>query len=300
VDRGIRQFRRWGVRTVFVAHWVDNAFAGAALEGGAKGIFINAMERLHTGHYFRAGPCPEAGQGEEVVFSQPLAALLSGPFPALAPLLQGAAPVYPPGPECNVKGLTSIGEYLIRRLMANHVLIEADHLSERARLRVLAIAEEQNYPLVSSHTDTGGHWTASDLTRLNRLGGFATARLDNSTGLVSRVSELNRYRKRGRFFGCGLGTDTGGFNELPGPEADAGKRPLRYPFPSYDRRVRFTRQRSGERSFDLNTDGIAHYGLLPDALAEVRRRPGGRRALRLLFRSAQAYLDTWRRAAAPR
>jgi hypothetical protein len=296
VDRGIRRFRRWGVRTVFVAHWVDNAFAGAALEGGAKGIFINAMERLQTGHYFRTGPCPQAGQGEEVAFSLPLAAVLSGPFPALAPLLQDAAPVYPPGRQCNVKGLTSIGDYLVRRLMANHMLIEADHLSERARLRVLAIAEDQSYPLVSSHTDTGGHWTASDLTRLNRIGGFSSATLESSAALVSRVSELRRHRRRGRFFGVGLSTDTGGFNELPGPDPDAAANRLRYPFRSYDRKVRFRRQLSGERGFDLNADGVAHYGLLPDYLAETRRRPGGKRALRLLFRSTQAYLDTWRRA----
>ena len=60
--------------------------------------------------------------------------------------------------------------------------------------------------------------------------------------------------------------------------------------------MRFRRQRSGERGFDLNADGVAHYGLLPDYLAETLRRPGGKRALRLLFRSTQAYLDTWRRA----
>ena len=106
VDRGIRRFRRWGVRTVFVAHWVDNAFAGAALEGGAKGVFINAMERLQTGHYFRTGPCPQAGQGEEVAFSLPLAAVLSGPLPRARPAAPGRrarlsawAPVQRQGPH---------------------------------------------------------------------------------------------------------------------------------------------------------------------------------------------------------
>ncbi len=54
------------------------------------------------------------------------------------------------------KGLTELGEYLIDRLMDNHMLIEVDHLSERARLRVLEIAKERNYPLVSSHTGAAG------------------------------------------------------------------------------------------------------------------------------------------------
>lgn len=34
---------------------------------------------------------------------------------------------------------------------------------------------------------------------------------------------------------------------------------------------RFERQLSGERTFDLNTDGIAHYGLLADWLEDVRQ-----------------------------
>jgi hypothetical protein len=37
------------VRSLFIAHWIDNAFAGAALEGGARGAFINTFNRLQTG-----------------------------------------------------------------------------------------------------------------------------------------------------------------------------------------------------------------------------------------------------------
>ena len=65
-------------------------------------------------------------------------------------------------------------------------------------------------------------------------------------------------------------------------------------------KVRFGRQRTGERSYDLNRDGVAHYGLFPDLLAVAQRRPDGGRALRLLFRSAEAYLETWSRAVAKR
>jgi microsomal dipeptidase-like Zn-dependent dipeptidase len=297
VDRGIRRLRRLGVRSLFVAHWLNNAFAGAALEGGAQGFFINGLNALQTGRFFQTGPCPQAGQGEEVTFSLPVVTLLLPYFPGLAPLLnQGAAPVYPPGRQCNVKGLTKLGAYLIRRLMANHMLIEADHLSERARLQVLTIAERHRYPLVSSHTDTGGLWTSSDLRRLYRLGGFAVARADNSAPLARAIRRLRRYRSRRRYFGVGLGTDTGGLAAMPGPEPDAAARPLRYPFRSYDRRLRFTRQRTGQRRYDLNEHGVAHYGLFPDLLAETQRRRGGKRALRLLFRSAEAYVETWERA----
>jgi microsomal dipeptidase-like Zn-dependent dipeptidase len=301
IDRGIRRFRRWGVRSLFVAHWVDNAFAGAALEGGATGIFLNGLNALQTGHYFQTGPCPERGQGEEVTFSLSLVVALTRFYPALAPLLtQGPVPLYPPGRQCNTKGLTSLGAYLIRRLIANHMLIETDHLSEKARLQVLAIAEREHYPLVSSHTGTGGFWTASDLRRLYALGGFAVARPTNTVGLAARILQLRRYRNRRRYFGVGLGTDTGGLNALPGPEPDARTRPLGTRFRSYDRRVRFVCEITGRRTFNLNKDGVAHYGLFADLLARMQRRKGGKRALRLLFRSAEAYVETWQRAVAHR
>jgi microsomal dipeptidase-like Zn-dependent dipeptidase len=297
VDRGIRTYRRLGVRTMFVAHWVDNAFAGAALEGGATGLFINILEALQTGRYFRVGACPHPSQGVEVaVLPKPVLELLAGSFPAARRVLDVPIPTYPSGRRCNARGLTALGRYLVRRLIANHMLIEVDHLSERAREAVLRIAAARHYPLVSSHTGTGGAWTPSELRRLYALGGFATARPDLAPKLARTILRLRRFRSPSHFFGVGLGTDTGGFAALPGPRPDAAAHPLRYPFRSYDGRVRFVRERTGERTFDLNTDGVAHYGLFADLLADMQRQPRGAAAMRLLFRSAEAYLETWRRA----
>jgi hypothetical protein len=35
---------------------------------------------------------------------------------------------------------------------------------------------------------------------------------------------------------------------------------------------------------------------MADLLADMQQQPGGRQALALLFRSAEAYLETWQRA----
>ena len=284
IDRGIKRLRSAGVRAMFVAHWTDNALAGAALEGGDKGSFIAALNLAQTGHPFSTGPCPYPQQGEEV---QPASSAI-GP-------VSGAAPVTTPGSrrQCNTKGLTDLGEYAVRRLMDNHMLIEVDHLSEWARQRVLTIAEQRHYPLVSSHTGSGGLWVPEELRRLYALGGFASARVDDAAKLPAAILAFRRYGAR---VGVGLGTDTGGFNALPGPDPASAKKPLRYPFRSFDGRVRFGRQRSGQRRFDVNKDGVAHYGLMPDLLADVRRKKNGRKALGLLFGSADAYVRTWKRA----
>jgi hypothetical protein len=262
IDRGIALYRRLGIRSMFIAHWIDNAFGGAALQGGSTGTFIGAMQSEQTGLPFETGPCPEAGQGS----------------------------------TCNSKGLTDLGAYLVKRLMDAHMLIEVDHLSERARLTVLQMAEARHYPLVSSHTNTGGFWTPSDLQRLYALGGFATARPDTAEKLAQTILSFQRYVPRGQFLGVGLGTDTGGFNSAPPPDPGAGAKPLHYPFRSYDGNVQFECQLAGPRKFNLNTDGVADYGLYADLLAYMRQQNGGDAATRLLFRSAEAYLRTWEAA----
>ena len=297
IDKGIHQYKQLGVRTMFVAHWVDNAFSGAALEGGATGSFINVLQALQTGQYFDTSPCPERGQGEEVApLGTGVLKFLRKYFPAAGKVIGIPIPAYPAGKQCNAKGLTDLGRYLIRRLMANHMLIEMDHMSERARLTVLDMAEKHNYPLVSSHTNTGGLWTPTDLRRLYALGGYATARPDQAAELANTIVTLCGFQGAGHNAAVGLGTDTGGFNSLPGPSPDAGSNPLKYPFHSYAGGVKFKPEQTGQRTFNINNDGVAQYGLFADLLAEVQRAKHGKRALPALFRSAQAYLDTWRAA----
>ena len=293
IDRGIRNARRLGVRTVFPMHWTDNAFGGAAIEGGGRGTFINVLERFQTGHYFRTGPCPEPGQGETMGTLSPFELnFLSMYFPAAKPIAQEAFPAYPAGIQCNAKGLTPLGAYLIKRLMANHMLIEMDHMSELARETVLRMATRHRYPLVSSHTGTGGVWTPNQLRLLYRLGGMAAARADTAPALAARIEELKGDRSKRHYFGVGLGTDTGGFSSLPGPRPDASQAPLTYPFRALYCNVRLEREQSGSRSFDLNTDGVAHYGLIADLIADMQQHSRGA-AVRTLYRSAEAYLRMW-------
>lgn len=254
VDAGLLRYERLGIRAMFITHWVDNAFGGAALEGGDKGTFISTFQVSQTGQPFSSGACPEEGEGEDG--------------------------------QCNTRGLTDLGRHLVRKLMDAHFLIEADHLSEQTRRDVFELVEPRHYPLLSSHNNTGGRWVPSQMKRLAALGGYASATLGDAPALAAKIDTIGGYG----FGGVGLGTDTGGFNSLPGPQ------PLAYPFTSYDGRVRFGRQRTGTRTFDLSKDGVAHYGLIPDLLAATRGSAGGARALDLLFRSAEAYLRTWQRA----
>jgi hypothetical protein len=53
------------------------------------------------------------------------------------------------------------------------------------------------------------------------------------------------------------------------------------------------RYHTGNRDWDFNTDGMAHYGLMPDFLQDLRNiglRPD---QLYYLFRSAEDYIKMW-------
>ena len=50
-----------------------------------------------------------------------------------------------------------------------------------------------------------------------------------------------------------------------------------------------------QRDYDVNIDGVAHYGLLPDFMQDVRNVGATQRDLAPLFRSAEDYIRVWER-----
>lgn len=64
----------------------------------------------------------------------------------------------------------------------------------------------------------------------------------------------------------------------------------------YDSVGRLTRSTAGRRDFDINIDGMAHYGMLPDLLQDMRNV--GVQQLDALYRSAEDYIRVWERCEA--
>jgi hypothetical protein len=75
----------------------------------------------------------------------------------------------------------------------------------------------------------------------------------------------------------------------------SGRGSISYPFKSYDGKVTFERQRTGERTFDFAKEGVAHYGLYADWLEDLRR-VGGPQLADDMWQGAEAYLQMWERA----
>ncbi len=105
----------------------------------------------------------------------------------------------------------------------------------------------------------------------------------------------------------GIGSDLNGFLHLPAPRfgelackgnaAQAALQPpgarVVYPFQAHDGSGSFDRLSTGERTWDVNEDGMANVGLLPDFIEELKVLGLSDTDLEPLFRSAEAYLQMW-------
>jgi hypothetical protein len=93
-------------------------------------------------------------------------------------------------------------------------------------------------------------------------------------------------------FGFGFGSDMNGLSQQTGPNSGP---PVNYPFKSFDGGVTFSRERWGDRVFDINKDGVANYGMFADWLNAVEQA-GGPAFTHDMFNGAEAYVEMWERA----
>jgi len=118
----------------------------------------------------------------------------------------------------------------------------------------------------------------------------------NSGNAPAFVQEWRKYRPKQTpfYFGWAWGADLGGLAEQGVPPA-GGDPKVSYPFKSLDGSVTLDRQHTGDRTFDYNNDGVAHYGLYADWTDEVRNL-GGPQIADDLLNGPEAYLQMWERA----
>lgn len=297
IDRELDRLYAAGVRSAFPIHKFDNALGGVKFDGGGAGVLVNVGNKYATGHFWTAEHCDDPdhdntptpiGDAEaQTIYT------LFGPV-LTQPLLEGQHPVYPPGPHCNPKGLTPLGEHMIRSMVARGMIVETDHMSMRSRRQTLSILEETGYPgVISSHSwgDPGSQ------KRLQALGGLVGPISSTSTDFAEEWQAARANHRGGSLFGLGFGSDINGLHDQPGPRSGAGQNPVRYPFRSFDGGSLIDKQRSGTKIYDVNVHGVDHYGLYPDWIEDLRL-VAGRQIVDDMANGAEAYLRMWARAEA--
>ncbi|WP_336855443.1 membrane dipeptidase [Sinomonas albida] len=217
-----------GVRYVFPIHFANNMFGGSAYQNGLAYSEIDLQNEVQN----------------PVTLNTPWGAFLKPnrmvtvPDPVL-----GFA-------QRNVEGLTPLGETLLRELMGYGMMFDLDHMSYQSRQDSLALAEQEQYPVVSGHTGFNDilmgkkhnetQLSLLDVDRIRRLGGMVAPII--LQGNISEVQTWTRpdgtsvphvigvstntfaqaylYAVEKMQGGpVALGTDFNGFAGVPGPRA---------------------------------------------------------------------------------
>lgn len=315
VRDAVRRYHALGVRHLFPLHFGDNAFGGAG--------FQNALDLAVDGS---AGD-PRVNFGS------------LGVYPMVTEDGQAAGYEYRTGRR-NAAGLSALGGELLHSLMANGIMIDVDHMSQHSRANTLDLVEQYGYPVVSGHSGFvdmchggkrhEGQLTGQEVERVYLGGGMvapiirqgSVAEIDTWRGGGTVVEHVqgetsNSWVQAYRYAAAkaaggpvGLGTDFNGFAGLPkprfGPDAapvvGGGSAPggVSYPFTAAATGEQLDRGTIGERTFDVNDDSLAHVGMLPDWIEDVRSQGLTEAELAPLLASADGYVATWARAWAAR
>ena len=236
----------------------------------------------------------------------------------------------------NVQGLTDLGKTLIRELVNCGMIIDIDHMSAYARADTLAICEQLDCPVVSGHTGFvglslgdkrhEGQLTDPEIERIRNLGGMVNvivrqgslAEIGTAEAAISlphvcgnsantfAQAYLYAINKTGNE-PTGFGTDFNGYAGLPGPRfgpdaCPGGRGPgdqpgeVTYPFVAAATGTTMDRSVIGEKTFDINNDGLAHIGMLPDFIADLEAQGVTGELLDPLLNSASGYVTLWGKA----
>ncbi len=129
VDAGLDELHRLGVRSMLLLNKFDNPLVGVRFDSGPIGVLINAANAASSGSFWSAKTCTGALHDNDIY--TPSAALTGsvGSLLAGSGLPGGVAPVAPPAPDCNTRGLTDLGAHVVERMMDRHMIVNPDHMS---------------------------------------------------------------------------------------------------------------------------------------------------------------------------
>jgi hypothetical protein len=230
----------------------------------------------------------------------------------------GITPCYPKKPQCNARWMTPMGLFAYKLLMEKGMIFDIDHLELEMKTQALELAEAQPipYPFVSTHGTFGG--TSIDQTRrILKNEGFLYPSLSNGRGMIRDMKELKAIwstlpdmPEPRPFFGFGFGTDTNGLSTQASPRGNVAGKEVRYPYDLFvgkifteltdfagKKPVRFLQPEERDalgngRTWSLDEDGSAHYGMM-SGLVEEMRLEGTKEDMQDLFNSAERFLQTW-------
>jgi microsomal dipeptidase-like Zn-dependent dipeptidase len=157
-----------GVRQITPIHLTNNAFGGTA-------IYLRFLETVNlyvTGERWTIDDAWETGvryrldhDGADLVDELERTVAIAGQhlramhrrtlldhIPGIRSLYEAVEAPPVKGGHANTRGLNRFGRILLVEMMKRGMIIDVDHMSEKATDEALAIAEEHHYPVICSHS----------------------------------------------------------------------------------------------------------------------------------------------------
>ncbi|HSC37041.1 MAG TPA: membrane dipeptidase, partial [Chitinophagaceae bacterium] len=330
VDRELDRLYSNGVRYIFPIHLSDNAFGGTAIYED----MMNVMQKVGTNTFWKmecAAPRDSINHKYSALLDSrirdglraglPIAPAIFEAINQLLPLPPGIKEMVTPilsgiiasagvagntagqaalsvmpdnPPDCgtghrNSRTLTDIGRYAIKRMMQKGMMVDIDHMSEYGVHETLKMAMQYNYPVNSGHTGvrdpsaSENQRTYRMLDTLTTLGGmFGIGWSGQQAG--DWVLNYRKGLKGMRYRGVCFGSDANSVVYTPKPRPGSN---VRY----FDG---FAAPASYGHTWNYNSDGMAHYGMVRDFIRDIRNM-GNVRELNVLFSSAQEFYLMWQK-----
>lgn len=316
IEQRLDEYDQRGIKSLFPVHHYDNDFGGARVFNP----IIEVASVVQDGSLFHYDTC-EGG------YDPILAIQLPRIYYLLFPNFIRDLPLFPFVPEgdgyCNRQGLTDLGAHLVREMMKRGMIIETAHMSRPMKEAVVDMAEYYDYPLVDSHWGKAFEDALKpEEERYFKLGSVRAPLFNRWVSVPEYngvVKDCEPYTSQdmaiqlmaysdlrndlGLDPGVVFGTDMHGMVQQAYPRFgeravchSEQQNPVTYPFTSFDGGVQFEQQVSGNRVFDYNTDGLAHIGLLPDVIQDMRNQGMSDEYVKRFFRGAESYLQMWEKA----
>ncbi len=254
-----------GLRYIFPVHLNNTVFGGSALIMST----LNVANKFVSGSEFLPEEIKTSESGISFRLQNPKANLnfvakIFMPFllpKKINPAKKGnyhCIDSIPGFGQRNSLGITEKGKFAINYMFHKGFLIDIDHMSEKMANEVLEMAIANDYPVNSGHNglrENRGSEVSRTMKQYNQIksiGGMVG--MGHGENAESFVRSYRTVLKIMRNENVAIGTDVNGFYPLPRPNEKIKI--------NYD--STFTRCTTGNRTWDINKDGVAHYGLLPD------------------------------------
>jgi hypothetical protein len=304
IDKRLSEVYKLGVRQMEMTNKFDNALTGVTGDDGSTGVIVNNGNYKETGHFWEMTSCTSpfgkvqhdkqqynladqsnAAVGRDAIFGAILKMTGS----------TGAAPVYPAGPQCNAIGLSPLGKAFLDGLMKRGMIFDPDHMSAVARQQALDYVAAHHYSgIVSSHS-----WADdANYFQILKMGGVVTPHAEGSSSFLGKWELLRKHADPRFLFGIGWGSDISGFSAQGAPRNPKPGKGVVYPFKGLGGTT-IAKAHTGVRTWDINTEGVEHYGLYPDWVQDVQVQANqvgdGKAFTTDVQNGAEAFLQMWER-----